>query len=406
MHKFKLIAFFSLVMIACSNTTVDTSSSQMVQPIVHFDTLSPTEKLFYMRQAEELYKNILLKNKAFSGGILVAKNGDIVLEDYQGFIDFKNKIPITANTPIHIASTSKTFTSIVILRLMEQGKLSLDQTVDSFFPLFPYKNISIKDLLSHRSGLPNYTHFMDGPTVSVIKKRNKKGRIIKIFRIKKDNYVPAERFVTNQSLLNFLITRKPAPNAMPNRVFQYCNTNYALLALIAEHVSGISFPNYLRDSVFLPLGMKDSYVFSIQDTNHYIPSYQPNGAPFGIQKLDCVYGDKNVYSTVRDLLKWDIALYQAQFVSANTLNMAFAPYSNERKGEHNYGLGFRLLVRPTETIVYHNGWWHGNNAVFKRLIKDTATVIVLGNRFNKGIYAAGKISSIFTGGIDTTKTID
>ena len=160
------------------------------------------------------------------------------------------------------------------------------------------------------------------------------------------------------------------------------------------------------DSVFVPLGLKSSYVFSIKDTSNYQPSYQPSWAPFKFEKLDCVYGDKNVYSTVRDLLEWDKALYAGKFVSAKSLELAFTGYSNEKRGEHNYGLGWRLIEKPDQTIVYHNGWWHGNNSVFQRLIKDTATIIILGNKFNRNIYSASKMSSVFTGVVDTTKTIE
>jgi hypothetical protein len=116
-----------------------------------------------------------------------------------------------------------------------------------------------------------------------------------------------------------------------------------------------------------------------------------------------VYGDKNVYTTVRDLLLWDKALYAGNFVSLQTLEMAYQPYSNETRGFRNYGLGWHLFIKPPDpTIVYHNGWWHGNNAVFRRLIADSATVIILGNKFNRNIWTAGKMSSVFTGHADTT----
>jgi CubicO group peptidase (beta-lactamase class C family) len=160
----------------------------------------------------------------------------------------------------------------------------------------------------------------------------------------------------------------------------------------------------MKDSVFTPLGMTSSFVFSIKDTAHYTPSYNYNSAPFRLEKLDCVYGDKNVYSTVRDLLQWDKALNTGSFVSTKTLEMAYQPYSNEKKGIRNYGLGWHLLINPPEpTIIYHNGWWHGNNTVFKRLVSDSGTVIILGNKFNKNIWTAGKMSSVFTGHADTTQ---
>src|SRR5262249_17852705 len=145
---------------------------------------------------------------------------------------------------------------------------------------------------------------------------------------------------------------------------------------------------------------KDTYVFSIKDTAGYTPSYNYNRSVFKLDKLDCIYGDKNVYTTPRDLLLWDRALYLGTYVSVKTLEQAYQPYS---MGQSNYGLGWHLLLQPPDpTIVYHNGWWHGNNATFKRLIADTATVIILGNKFNKNIWRAGKMSSVFTGHADTT----
>ncbi|MGL1409605.1 serine hydrolase, partial [Vibrio parahaemolyticus] len=87
-----------------------------------------------------------------------------------------------------------------------------------------------------------------------------------------------------------------------------------LLALIIEKITGQTYPQYLKDSVFTPLGMKNSYVFSLKDTAHYVPSYNYNKSPFKLEKLDCIYGDKNVYSTIRDLLLWDRALYQGTFI--------------------------------------------------------------------------------------------
>jgi hypothetical protein len=111
--------------------------------------------------------------------------------------------------------------------------------------------------------------------------------------------------------------------------------------------------------------------------------------------MDCIYGDKNVYSTPRDLFQWDKGLFSNSIISKATFDEATKPYSLEKPSVHNYGLGFRLMVFPDHKIVYHNGWWHGNNAVFSRLIADTATVIILGNKYNKMIYKGFKIGTAF-----------
>ncbi len=399
----------SIFLLACgSNGNEVTKKSIKPDTSFSFHPLSKSQKEYYYGQITPLY-NQLLVNSGFSGAVLVAKNGEIVFEDYLGEINHKTKEYINSSSKFHIASVSKTFTAVAILKLMEQGKLKLDDDVRHFFPLFPYDNITIKDLLSHRSGLPNYVHLMDGKVAvtETYKVRGKRGRMITKRRtiIRKDNAVK-EGLINNNDVLQFLIDRHPAMEARPDTRFHYCNTNFALLALIVEKVAGIDFPTFMQQNIFEPLGMKDSYVFSMKDTANYIPSYKYNYVPYGIEKLDCVYGDKNVYSTVRDLFLWDKALYSNTIVSKETLNLAYTPYSNEKAGTHNYGLGWRLFTYPDYTVPYHNGWWHGNNAVFTRLTKDTATVIVLGNRFNPRIYKAKQLGSVFNnvGVSDTLQT--
>jgi CubicO group peptidase (beta-lactamase class C family) len=366
-----------------------------------YTAIPSSTKALYAAEIEKQYQQ-LLGNRGFNGSILVAKNGEILFEDYKGYSNFKTKALITPNTPFHLASVSKTFTGMAILKLREQGKLELDDTVDEFFPGFPYQNITVQQLLNHRSGLNNYVYFMVDRRVETYRVKNKKGRWVRRTRtIKMPPLKPG--LLTNQDVLDYMIKHRPALLFAPDRAFRYSNTNYALLALIIEKVTGQSYPTYMKDSLFIPLGMNDSYVFSVADTGNYIPSYRYNNVPYGIEKLDCIYGDKNVYSTVRDLLLWDRALHEGTYVSKASQELAYQPYSFENKSFHNYGLGWRLLNSPTEEIVYHNGWWHGNNTVFTRYIKDSATIIVLGNRYNRNIYKAKALSSAFTGRTDSTE---
>jgi CubicO group peptidase (beta-lactamase class C family) len=392
-----------LLIAACgSNPTTDKKEPVKAKKPTAFSGVSAREKEYYSSAIAPLYQSLLLRT-GFNGAILLAKNGEIVFEDYHGYINLKTKEPITSNSTFHIASVSKTFTAAVILKLMEEGKLNLEDNVEKYLPGFPYAGITIKDLLSHRSGLPKYDHFMDGTISTVVMVKNKKGKMVKRIKTSKAP-VQITGLPNNNDVLQYMIKYRPAPEASPNRRYSYCNTNYAMLALIVERITQMPFPVYMQEHVFKPLGMTSTYVFSVKDTAKYIPSYNYNNSAFKLQKLDCIYGDKNVYSTVRDLLLWDKALYFGSFISLKSLDMAFQPYSNESRGFKNYGLGWHLLIKPPDpTIVYHNGWWHGNNAVFKRLIADSATVIILGNKFNKNIWAAGKMSSVFTGHADTTR---
>jgi CubicO group peptidase (beta-lactamase class C family) len=397
-----LLGFLIIASCGANPSGPGKKSAAVTAPPAHFSTLSAREKEYYSNQITPLYQSLLLK-RGFSGGILLAKNGEIVFEDYHGLINQKTKEPVSANSTFHIASVSKTFTAAVILKLMEQGKLNLDDRVEKYLPDFPYNGITIRHLLTHRSGLPKYDHFMQDTRTEVVLVKNKKGKMVKRYRVVKAP-VLVTGLPSNRDVLTFMIRHRPSIQALPDRRYSYCNTNYAMLALIVEQITGQAFPDYMRKNVFAPLGMTNSFVFSIRDTGRYIPSYNYNNSPFRLEKLDCIYGDKNVYSTVRDLLQWDKALYSGAFLSPATLEMAYQPYSHETRGFKNYGLGWHLYLKPSEPpVVYHNGWWHGNNAVFKRLIQDTATVIILGNKFNKNIYAAGKMSSVFTGRPDTTR---
>lgn len=397
-----LLGFLIIASCGANSTGPEKKPAPAATAAPRISKLSDREKEYYSNQIAPLYQSLLLK-RGFSGGILLAKNGEIVFEDYHGLINQKTKEPITASSTFHIASVSKTFTAAVILKLMEEGKLNLDDRVEKYLPDFPYNGITIRNLLTHRSGLPKYDHFMQDTRTEVVMVKNKKGKMVKRYRVVKAPVI-VTGLPSNRDVLKYMIAHHPSIQSLPDRRYSYCNTNYAMLALIVEQITGEAFPDYMRKKVFEPLGMTNTYVFSVKDTGRYTPSYNYNNSPFRLEKLDCIYGDKNVYSCVRDLLQWDKALYAGTFLSPQTLEMAYQPYSHETRGFKNYGLGWHLFLKPSEPpVVYHNGWWHGNNAVFKRLIQDTATVIILGNKFNKNIYAAGKMSSVFTGRPDTTR---
>jgi CubicO group peptidase (beta-lactamase class C family) len=390
-----IVPVISYLLMACSGSPAPTTDTiNEGKPLV-YTSLKSSEKEVYLKAIKPIYEKQLLKT-GFNGAILIAKNGEIIFEDYQGLINFSTKEPITESSTFHVASVSKTFTAMTILRLMEQGRLALTDHVEQYLPSFPYQGITLELLLSHRSGLPKYDQLMAGTRSYVTKRKNRRGRWVKQTVYVKDP-VSVTGLSSNYDVLKFLAGTRPAPESQPNRRYSYNNTNFALLALVIEKITGQTYPQYMKDSVFNPLGMKDTYVFSLKDTANYIPSYTPGKKAYPLEKLDCIYGDKNVYSTVRDLLQWDKALYQGTFVSMQSQALAYEPLSNETRGKKNYGLGWHLYVDPPNpTVVYHNGWWHGNNAVFRRLLSDTATIIILGNKFNSNIWQAGKLSAVFT----------
>jgi CubicO group peptidase (beta-lactamase class C family) len=350
---------------------------------------------------------ILLGNKGFSGEILIAKKGEIIFEDYKGFSNFSDKTVIVPETPIHLASISKTFTGMAALKLWEQDKLDLKASVTKYLAGFPYTDVTIEQLLSHRSGLPDYTYFMESHKYTTVKVKNKRGRWVKKLQLIKAETPFRQGLYNNQDVLDYMVAKHPLPASKPDRVFKYCNTNFVMLALIIEKITGQDFPTYMAETLFKPLKMENTYIFSAKSIDKYTPSYNARMVPYKIEKYDCIYGDKNVYSTARDMYLWDKALTEGTYLKASTLEMAFQPQSPINKYYHNYGLGWRILAKPNEEkLIYHNGWWHGNNTVFTRLINESATIIILGNKFNKSIYKGKEIASVFTGKVDTTALVE
>ena len=335
--------------------------------------LSVAEKARIADACENWYNKNL--GNAFNGGMIVAKNGNIVFEKYHGTAHLPGTDTVNQNTPMHIASVSKTFTAMAVLKLWQDGKLNIDDPVSKYLPQFNnYPGVTIRTLLNHRSGLPNYLYFMDYAGWDKTK------------------------YVTNADILNYLVNKKAQLKdiSAPNTHFQYCNTNYALLALVIEKVTGKTLPEYLKDIFFGPLQMKNTFVYTDRDSAKTTPSYNWRNQMFPFAYLDKVYGDKNVFTTPRDLLIWDRALCSGKIFTQKVLDEAYKPYSKERPGVKNYGLGWHLnLSLNGKKVIYHNGYWHGNNAVFTRLLKDSATIIVLGNKFNRNIYHAKELLDVF-----------
>ncbi|HMK04967.1 MAG TPA: serine hydrolase domain-containing protein [Ferruginibacter sp.] len=334
----------------------------------------PFAEFARLRSAAEHWYDSVLSPRNFNGAMLVAKNGNIVFEKYNGTGHLPGTDTITENTALHIASVTKTFTAMAILKMVQEGKLGLDDEMSKYFPAFDYPGVTIRNLLNHRSGLPNYLYFME------------------------DLGWDKSTYIKNQDVLDHLISRKDELKniSRPGTHFNYCNTNYVLLALLIEKIAATSYPEYIRQTFLIPLQMKSSFVFTLADSARANQSYDWRGTLIPMNFLDLVYGDKNMYTTVRDLLIWDRFLSSEMLFKKEILDQAYTPYSNEKPGIRNYGLGWRMYVYPTgKKIIYHNGWWHGSNASFMRVPDDSAVIIVIGNKFNRSVYHVKELASSF-----------
>src|SRR5690606_37860249 len=251
----------------------------------------------------------LHSRSGFNGNVLIAKKGKILYQNAFGWADYLMRDSLEITSQFELASVSKPLTATGILRLVEEGKIKLEQTVDEFFPDFPYPDITIKLLLTHRSGLTNYLYFTD----------------------KKEIWPDKQKGMTNAEVMALMAKHKPAKYANPDVRFFYNNTNYMVLAAIIEKVTGQDFAVYMKEHVFDPAGMKNTAVYS-----KAVYKKIPNGV-VGHDKVwrrsvvqnfqDGPVGDKGIYSTVQDLYLFDRALRDGRLLKSETLDSAYAGYS-------------------------------------------------------------------------------
>jgi CubicO group peptidase (beta-lactamase class C family) len=314
--------------------------------------------------------------------VLVAQRGQIIFENAYGYAEIAKKTPLTLQSAFQLASVSKTITAGAILLLKDQGKLELSDNVQKYIPDFPYNGITIKLLLCHRSGLSNYIYFGE-PYCDA------------------NNCYNGKTF-DNNAVLEIMKAAKPAPYAAPDKKFEYCNTNYALLASIVEKASGQNFADFVEQNIFKTLGMDHSWVHRPgKDKEHDNVTRGHNGLGKAEEDFysDDVVGDKGIYSTAEDMLKWDQVLYTEKLLKKQTLEEAFTGYSNEHKGKRNYGYGWRLTDDgQNPKIIYHNGWWHGYTTLFYRRPADQTTVIILSNKFSRSTYHIQEVLEVLGNG--------
>jgi len=319
------------------------------------------------------YKKYWDRNKV-SGSFLVAKNGKIIFEKYAGYANYETKEDITQDTPIHLASVSKVLTAAAIMELVHAGKFKLDQKVNTILKTFPYEEITVRMLLNHRSGLTNYAYYFDD------REKWNHGKLL-----------------TNQDILDLFVKYDAGLDFKTDKKFAYCNTNYAMLALIIEKVTGMKYATAMNKIIFEPLGMKHSFVIDFEKQIKQVSqSYKGNYKKYELNHLDQVYGDKNIYSTPRDLLKFDLAISSPDYLTPELVDEIYKGYSYERRGTRNYGLGIRMLEwEDGEKLFYHNGWWHGNTSSYVKLKKEDVVIIALANKYTTMTYKSFHLATIF-----------
>ncbi len=371
--------FCCLLTFSCKNTT--SSSVAGIDSLALKKEEAKIRKEINADQKAAQIEQVIQQKIAegFNGNVLIAQKGVIVYQKAYGFADFKDTIKNNLQSKFQLASLSKTFTAVAIMKLAEQGKIGLDYTVKDYFPNFPYDGITIRSLLCHRSGLPFYQYTFD-----------KMVRETKVYP-------------TNLQMMEWFATVQPTPKMFnqPDHYFGYNNTNFAILAALVEKVSGKPFDEYMRENIFKPTGMKNSFIVTTK--NDSINTHRTFGYQFG-QRLpkdyyDDITGDKGVYSTVGDLFNWYKALKNNTLINKESFREMITPRSFEFPGLRNYGYGFRLWVdaKQQTDYVYHTGWWKGYNTIMFFDPREDFVIILLNNRYNRSVYNVKSLIDIMHG---------
>lgn len=376
LNKFVIVLLALVSGIYCSNTNSEKKSSKSFNkpatpPVYSFDSTFSAEKA---KVIDNFFTNRYYMGQ-FSGAILFYENGKYYTNSY-GYANGKLKTKLSPDLPFQIASVSKTLTAYTVLSLIDQKKLNLNTLVYKILDGFPYKQITVAQLLSHKSGIPNYMYFAESYC--------------------KTKY----RHLTNQDVLWMLKRYRPRLEFRPESRYKYSNTNYVLLALIVEKLTDLPFERYMEDSVFKVIGMYNSYIFtpSMSLKNQVVQGHNGTTSIFPYNYQNGTMGDKGVYTTVYDLLKFDQALRKNLLISPSTLQNACTPHTPCRPTKDYYGYGWRIRYYDNhDTIIYHNGWWQGFKAYFVRWKNKDKCIIVFANTIRGGFIKQDDLMTLMEG---------
>ena len=365
-----LIYLLALLLFSCS-TKKDHFTAEEVAgwPVVDVDEIfKDLDEPILEKKAAQIDRILqnLKKKTPFNGTVLFAEKGRVILVKSYGHADLiRRKGEINVDDVFQLSSVSKMFTAEAIMILKTRGLIDYDEDVQKYIPEFPYDGITVRMLLTHRSGLSRYETLAD------------------------NNWPDKKVPFTNEDMIKYYATYRPDPYFRPDNGFHYCNVNYAMLASIVERVSGKSFVDFMREDVFDAIGMKKSYIYDMP-TDTMVSTYLPNcvqGYYIGRRKprraqneyLNGVKGDKIMFSNVEDMYRFKLAIDYGLLVPDTIQAEAFAPGSpNYAKKKDNYGFVWRIS-KKYPNCYYHYGWWKAYRSFFMIDKENDRTMIVLTN---------------------------
>lgn len=320
-----LASVLALSAAACSSAQKENESTSVET------TAAPTEKTSEASEAQKIVDKVVKQND-FSGVVYITKDSQVLAQSATGLANKESGKEITIDSLFCIGSVSKQFASSSIMLLKEQRKLRVDDTLDKYFPAYEIgKDITIKNLLTMRSGIPDHTAVEQDGTRTLIL-QDELGYTISSDKTAEENRDAVLEWVFSQPL-----------KFTPDTQFEYCNTNYFLLAQIVEDVSGQPYENFVRENIFAPLGMsRTGFIADLADSPEIAEenlSDEDSEPYIEALKCDIARGAGDIISNAKDMDLWLTALRENKIVSPESFAEMTEDYS---PGTSGYGYGLML----------------------------------------------------------------
>lgn len=294
--------------------------------------------------------------------LLVAREGRIVRAEGFGLANLEHQVPVKPETVFQLGSMGKQFVATAIMMLVEEGKIGLDDSITKYFDDAPavWKPITVRQLLSHTAGFPDYPEDFDF----------------------QKNYKDKESY---ERELVKLAAKLPLTSE-PGTKFKYCNLGYAMVGILVRKVTGKFYGDFLAERIFRPLGMQSTRIISESDiiANRAAGYRLVDGELKNQEWVSPVANttaDGSLYFTILDLAKWDAALYSERLVKRSTLEQMWTPakFKNGEPNSEHYGFGWYSKTNDGHRVVTHGGQWQGFHSYIARYVDDKLTVVVLTN---------------------------
>jgi len=350
MKKMTFILLFAVMVSACVPAVAPTPTP--IPP-----TAVPTQDPKVLAAEIDALVQENYQKGVYDGAVLVARDGQVILSQGYGFADRIEKIPNTPQTKFRIASITKQFTAMAILLLQEQGKLNVEDSICNYITNCQeiFEPVKIRHLLSQSAGIPNNTAYS----------------------------VPGDQ----------MVSKFATPFFPPGEQFKYQDVTYNLTGRIIETVSGQSYASFLKQNIFEPLGMSNSGVDHMKQTD-LAKGYSNAEGDIALQPVLYLFAEGSVYSTVEDMYRWDQALYTDKLLPQSSLKAMFTPQVAVPDGEYygfdgstGWSYGFGWFIAPEELgYVLHGGTLPGYRAEIRRYIDDETVIILLTNQEAVALY--------------------